>query len=383
MNNWIVYKHTSPSGKVYVGITKQKPNKRWQYGHGYKQSKYFFNAILKYGWKNIEHIILEHDLSMEEASKLEKKLIASYKQQGLSYNIAEGGFDGNIRKLTAEEKQNISIKLKEYYKTHTSPTLGKKMPKEVVEKMKINNKKLWQENYNKMYNAVVRNIRVGVYNILTQVYTEFNSEKEAAAFLNIKQTTFRRHINDGSRYNNYIFFPIESCTLEDALSKAYNIEKMNIHCGGQEIKVVQLNLNGDYLATYPSAKHAEMLTGIKANGIGKVCRGESKSSCGYFWLFESVYSKHKNDGTLANLLDDMKNTLHKSREICISPIVQMTLDGSPIHVYKNGQDVYRKTGFDGSAVNKCCKGKLIKAYGYKWQHITKEEYNSYKKQLTA
>lgn len=24
-----VYKHTSPSGKVYIGITKQKPVKRW------------------------------------------------------------------------------------------------------------------------------------------------------------------------------------------------------------------------------------------------------------------------------------------------------------------------------------------------------------------
>ena len=25
MNNYCVYKHTSPSGKVYVGITKLKP----------------------------------------------------------------------------------------------------------------------------------------------------------------------------------------------------------------------------------------------------------------------------------------------------------------------------------------------------------------------
>ena len=31
--NYIVYKHTSPSNKVYIGITKQKPYKRWKYGH--------------------------------------------------------------------------------------------------------------------------------------------------------------------------------------------------------------------------------------------------------------------------------------------------------------------------------------------------------------
>lgn len=29
MNNYCVYKHTSPSGKVYVGITKLKPKYRW------------------------------------------------------------------------------------------------------------------------------------------------------------------------------------------------------------------------------------------------------------------------------------------------------------------------------------------------------------------
>lgn len=27
-NNWSVYKHTSPSGKVYIGITSKKPQVR-------------------------------------------------------------------------------------------------------------------------------------------------------------------------------------------------------------------------------------------------------------------------------------------------------------------------------------------------------------------
>lgn len=35
MRNWIVYKHTSPSGKVYIGITNQPANKRWKNGMGY------------------------------------------------------------------------------------------------------------------------------------------------------------------------------------------------------------------------------------------------------------------------------------------------------------------------------------------------------------
>ena len=39
---WIVYEHISPSNKVYIGITCNKDvNKRWQYGHGYKNCKVF------------------------------------------------------------------------------------------------------------------------------------------------------------------------------------------------------------------------------------------------------------------------------------------------------------------------------------------------------
>ena len=48
MNNIYIYKHTSPSGKVYIGQTCQKPEHRWDNGKGYK-SGYFASAIKKYG----------------------------------------------------------------------------------------------------------------------------------------------------------------------------------------------------------------------------------------------------------------------------------------------------------------------------------------------
>ena len=52
MGNWIVYRHTSPSGKVYIGITSRTTKKRWAYGYGYKNSTMFESAIKKYGWNN-------------------------------------------------------------------------------------------------------------------------------------------------------------------------------------------------------------------------------------------------------------------------------------------------------------------------------------------
>ena len=56
--NYTVYKHISPNGKQYVGITKQDVVKRWANGEGYKNCTYFYNAIQKYGWENFQHIIL-------------------------------------------------------------------------------------------------------------------------------------------------------------------------------------------------------------------------------------------------------------------------------------------------------------------------------------
>ena len=41
-NNFCVYKHTCPNGKVYIGITCQNPIKRWKGGSGYKNNKHFY-----------------------------------------------------------------------------------------------------------------------------------------------------------------------------------------------------------------------------------------------------------------------------------------------------------------------------------------------------
>lgn len=60
---YVVYKHTTPSGKVYVGITGQKPARRWQNGYGYKDNEHFYRAIRKYGWENIKHEIVCAGLS--------------------------------------------------------------------------------------------------------------------------------------------------------------------------------------------------------------------------------------------------------------------------------------------------------------------------------
>lgn len=74
---WCVYQHICPNGKVYVGITSQKPKTRWAGGFGYRDNRDFFTLIVKYGWDNIIHQVVHSGLDEDEARQLEKSMIQS------------------------------------------------------------------------------------------------------------------------------------------------------------------------------------------------------------------------------------------------------------------------------------------------------------------
>lgn len=106
---YVVYKHTAPNGKCYIGITCQNPpEKRWKNGKAYRSNKHFTNAIKAYGWDNFEHEILYDKLTKEEAEQKEIELISYYNStnQNNGYNIENGG--SSIGKHSEETKIKIS-----------------------------------------------------------------------------------------------------------------------------------------------------------------------------------------------------------------------------------------------------------------------------------
>ena len=114
---YIVYKHTSPSGKVYVGITSRSPEARWgKDGVEYKANKHFWNAIQKYGWDSFDHEIVCTDLNYVDACEKEKELIAKYNcmNPAFGYNQTSGGDGGRI--LSPEVKLKIVSAVKERWK---------------------------------------------------------------------------------------------------------------------------------------------------------------------------------------------------------------------------------------------------------------------------
>ncbi len=229
---WTVYKHTTPSNKVYIGITNRDPKIRWANGKGYRNNDYFWSAICKHGWDNIKHEILYTNLTAEQACNIERYLIKEYD----STNRTKGynrDFGGNIAPLHNEEtKRKIGesgLGRTPWNKGMTgekSHSYGKKRSDETKQKIGAASK-------GRTHNAEAR-------------------EKNRQAHL-------------GKHYR----------TAEGLARQVENLS----------VPVVQYTKDGQYVNTYSSAKEASRQTGIAFQHICSCRIGKRKSAGGYVWKY--------------------------------------------------------------------------------------------------
>lgn len=89
---YVLYCHKNKiNGKEYIGITSDYNKRFSSNGKHYKDSPKFWLAIEKYGWNNFDHIILERELTLEEARLKEIETIKERNSIKNGYNISEGG----------------------------------------------------------------------------------------------------------------------------------------------------------------------------------------------------------------------------------------------------------------------------------------------------
>ena len=103
-----VYKHISPSGKIYIGQTCQRLSKRFgKNGAGYSKSPHFYAAIVKYGWDNFEHLIICENVTQLEAFNKEQELIKLHNttDPAYGYNKSDGGESGSYRAYNTQKNK--------------------------------------------------------------------------------------------------------------------------------------------------------------------------------------------------------------------------------------------------------------------------------------
>ena len=203
---YCVYMHISPSNKRYIGITKLKPEYRWNSGKGYKENQYFTRAIEKYGWDNFQHIIIVKGLTENEAKWLEVVLIREWNSNNPSngYNLSFGGEGSKGCKHTEEWKQQQSKRTTGegnpfYGKQHTEESRKKMsesqkgMPKPKSEEAKRNMSKNHANvkgKNNPRAKAIICITTKKIFNCITEASEFYNCNRQnISRCLNGKQKT--------------------------------------------------------------------------------------------------------------------------------------------------------------------------------------------------
>lgn len=107
---YLVYKHTSPSGKAYIGQTDNYNRRNIEHQAESSGCVAFKAAIDKYGWDSFIHEILISDLSLEHANLLEEQLISMHNTQVPNgYNLKPGGDNHHHNDVTKDKIRQKAI----------------------------------------------------------------------------------------------------------------------------------------------------------------------------------------------------------------------------------------------------------------------------------
>lgn len=249
-----VYKHTSPSGKVYVGITSTSVERRWCKGNGYKRCKLFYRAIVKYGWNNIKHEIIADGLSAKEACALEIELIQHYKELGISYNASSGGETNQGYVATDKQREHARSIWK-----------GKKIPRSIVE-ASIKTRTGVQcplERRKLISQVLIEKYAKKVYKLdkLGNLLNVYNNAEEAAVDNNAQRHQIIQCCNKGALVFRDFYYLYE----EEFLVQGITGRKLN-----QNRPIVMLK-DGIELTKFNDVNHASKILGIPPNTIRDAC----------------------------------------------------------------------------------------------------------------
>lgn len=214
MNNYCVYKIIFPNSKLYFGITNNFERRKKQHKKESKKSNIkLYRALRKHGLQNCIFEVIQKDLSVDDARKMEIAFIAESNSVKNGYNSSFGGQISPIlneevkrkilRKIqTAEHRERVSKKMKQLFhgdaevrkkRSITSKAsweknrqsrvaamrLVQKMP-EHIEKMKLARKKAWESKERRQKCSERTRIRMGAIGGKNNMNTPSSIEKRNA-----------------------------------------------------------------------------------------------------------------------------------------------------------------------------------------------------------
>lgn len=236
-----IYKIISPSGKIYIGQSKDiEYRKRW-YSRMYgKQQPKLYNSIKKYGWKNhIFEIIEEYPLEQLNEKEIYWKQYYLDQVNGnwkkvMFCNLYDSG-GGPLSKETKQKMSNTRIGHKDSDETRLKKSNSFKGRKG-SEKQKKAVSNWWNKNPNRSLEFCI----------------ELGRKKS-----------------------------INSKPSPSQLRKTPHLTHKN------NKEVFQLDVNFNIINTFISIAEASRKTKTRSDSISACCRGVQKSAGGYIWKYKN------------------------------------------------------------------------------------------------
>lgn len=383
LRRYCVYMHIFPNNKKYIGITCKGPKDRWgKGGNGYltiKNGKYtqpaIANAIKKYcknddDWdKKVEHRILYENLTKEEASEYEKKLIAQYDTTNslYGYNIRTGGFDGVNESLCIPIVQldllgNYIAK----YKSCAEAGFILRIDDRYIVDCK-NHKRghacgfmfIAEDEYdpNKEYKYKFPGREVVQFSIEGNYIATFVNAPEASKETGVNIVSIRSCCNDlNSTAGGFRWLFLDEWDGENlpAVIYDYKNKKVLTKAYHKTIQVNRYDNRGHYICTYDSVNDAAFDVGCADTNISRCCRETHKMIDNCYWRYANEC-----DGTNDIVIETYKYNQHK-------PVVQLSLNGGFIAIHNSMKDAECATGVSAGLISGCCCGTQYSAGGYLW-----------------
>lgn len=279
----VVYKITNTvTGKVYIGQTRQSLSRRWAILCSPSKSNHcreLYDDVVNYGRDSFTKEILVTCSSQKELDEHEDSMIQKYAAIETGYNKRRGGRNG---RHTAESLKKMSIAQKghgcseEQRRKMSESRKGIKRTPEALAKFSISMKKKWKEDLEYRENSLSR-----LHDKNT--WTEERRRKIGDALRAKKLPPSEKSIETLKKLN-----VIQKGELHPMYGKKHTEEtRAKIKATRIRYPVVQLSLDGNFMAKYSSMTEAGKVTKIHDASISRAVR-ENLTAGGFLWKREGT-----------------------------------------------------------------------------------------------
>lgn len=345
---YMVYIHTFPNGKKYVGITCRSSMARWgSDGNKYK-GQIVYRAIQKYGWENVKHEIVFENLTKKDACLKEQELISKYHtfvgdKECNGYNNSLGGESGAYGTIRSEKTRQ---KMRDSFTPERRKMLSEKAKLQkpnITDNMReavanANKNRIWKESSKRKASESRKKNQISQYDLEGNLVRKWKSaidiEKETGWYAT---SIIKVCKGKGKTYYGYVW--------------RYNDEPFDKFDYEQHIKrsVLQYDLLGNFIQKYESLTEASKIFNCEISCIGNCCRGLNVSSFDYLWFYEDEFNEEK----LEIILESFKDVHGFKRFYWFIPIKNMIESG------KTRQEVAKELNLQWQFVNKVSKMKYL------------------------